>query len=92
MYFGGEPVRASLYKSGQMSYKNIYATIALDKYIELAGKIPCILVGFALGPLSLAGFLAGTILSGQLIAVFMSNAGGSPDPGMKAGFGSKWAN
>jgi K(+)-stimulated pyrophosphate-energized sodium pump len=38
-----------------------------------------ILVGFALGPLSLAGFLAGTILSGQLIAVFMANAGGAWD-------------
>jgi len=38
-----------------------------------------ILVGFALGPLALAGFLAGTILAGQLIAVFMANAGGAWD-------------
>ena len=44
----------------------------------LAVMMP-ILVGFALGPLALAGFLAGTILSGQLIAVFMSNAGGAWD-------------
>ncbi|HOW28111.1 MAG TPA: sodium-translocating pyrophosphatase [Elusimicrobiota bacterium] len=38
-----------------------------------------ILVAFAFGPLALAGFLAGTILSGQLIAVFMANAGGAWD-------------
>jgi K(+)-stimulated pyrophosphate-energized sodium pump len=38
-----------------------------------------ILVGFTLGPLAVAGFLAGTILSGQLIAVFMANAGGAWD-------------
>ncbi len=48
MYFGGEPVRASLYKSPAMSYQKVYATIALDKYIELGGKIPCITVGFSL--------------------------------------------
>ncbi len=48
MYFGGEPVRASLYKDGRMSYQKVYATIALDKYIELAGKIPCIVAGFSL--------------------------------------------
>jgi len=34
-----------------------------------------LLVGFALGAQSLGGYLVGTILSGQLMAVFMSNAG-----------------
>jgi glycosyltransferase 2 family protein len=48
MYFGGEPVRASLYKDRLMSYERVYATIALDKYIELGGKIPFIIVGFSL--------------------------------------------
>lgn len=48
MYFGGEPVRAGLYKDRFMSYQKVYATIALDKYIELGGKIPCIMVGFSL--------------------------------------------
>jgi K(+)-stimulated pyrophosphate-energized sodium pump len=38
-----------------------------------------VLVGFSFGPLALAGFLAGTILSGQLLAVFMANAGGAWD-------------
>jgi K(+)-stimulated pyrophosphate-energized sodium pump len=42
-----------------------------------------ILVGFGLGPVALAGFLAGTILSGQLIAVFMANAGGAWDNAKK---------
>lgn len=48
MYFGGEPVRAVLYKDDGMSYQRVYATIALDKYIELFGKLPCILIGFSL--------------------------------------------
>jgi K(+)-stimulated pyrophosphate-energized sodium pump len=42
-----------------------------------------ILVGFAFGTLALAGFLAGSILSGQLMAVFMANAGGAWDNAKK---------
>ncbi len=42
-----------------------------------------ILVGFALGTFALAGFLAGAILSGQLLAVFMANAGGAWDNAKK---------
>ena len=41
------------------------------------------LVGFALGTFALAGFLAGAILSGQLMAVFMANAGGAWDNAKK---------
>jgi uncharacterized protein (TIRG00374 family) len=48
MYFGGEPVRASVYKSDSMSYQRLYATIVLDKYIELSTKFPCIIAGFAI--------------------------------------------
>ncbi|HEY1191157.1 MAG TPA: sodium/proton-translocating pyrophosphatase, partial [Gemmata sp.] len=42
-----------------------------------------LVVGFLLGPFALGGFLAGMILSGQLMAVFMSNAGGSWDNAKK---------
>ena len=40
-------------------------------------------VGFFLGPYALGGFLAGMILVGQLLAVFMSNAGGAWDNAKK---------
>ncbi|RPH93844.1 sodium-translocating pyrophosphatase [candidate division KSB1 bacterium] len=42
-----------------------------------------ILIGFWLGPYSLGGFLAGAILVGQLMAVFMSNTGGAWDNAKK---------
>jgi K(+)-stimulated pyrophosphate-energized sodium pump len=42
-----------------------------------------VLVGFLLGPYALGGFLAGMILIGQLLAVFMSNAGGAWDNAKK---------
>ncbi len=67
MYFGGEPVRASLYKDPFTSYQKVYATIALDKYIELGAKIPCIVIGFSLLVYfahtgTLLVFVSGTIL------------------------------
>jgi K(+)-stimulated pyrophosphate-energized sodium pump len=43
-----------------------------------------ILTGLVLGVEALGGFLAGVILSGQLLAVFMSNAGGAWDNAKKA--------
>ena len=42
-----------------------------------------IIVGFTLKAEALGGFLAGVILSGQLLAVFMSNAGGAWDNAKK---------
>ncbi len=42
-----------------------------------------IIVGFTLNIEALGGFLAGTILTGQLLAVFMSNAGGAWDNAKK---------
>lgn len=42
-----------------------------------------IVVGFLLGAAALGGFLAGIILAGQLMAVFMSNAGGAWDNAKK---------
>jgi K(+)-stimulated pyrophosphate-energized sodium pump len=48
----------------------------------LAILVP-ILTGFLLGPYALGGFLAGMILVGQLLAVFMANAGGAWDNAKK---------
>ncbi|MCL5282392.1 MAG: sodium-translocating pyrophosphatase [Planctomycetes bacterium] len=42
-----------------------------------------VLVGFGLGVIPLAGFLGGMIVSGQLLAVFMANAGGAWDNAKK---------
>jgi K(+)-stimulated pyrophosphate-energized sodium pump len=42
-----------------------------------------VLVGFLLRAEALGGFLVGTILTGQLLAVFMSNAGGAWDNAKK---------
>jgi K(+)-stimulated pyrophosphate-energized sodium pump len=43
-----------------------------------------LMVGLVLGVEALGGFLAGVILCGQLLAVFMSNAGGAWDNSKKA--------
>ncbi len=48
----------------------------------LAILVP-ILVGFGLGVIALAGFLGGMIVTGQLLAVFMANAGGAWDNAKK---------
>jgi K(+)-stimulated pyrophosphate-energized sodium pump len=42
-----------------------------------------VLVGFALGPVALAGFLGGSIVVGQLLASFMCNSGGAWDNAKK---------
>ena len=62
------------------------STIAAQKeLIVLAtlGIISPILVGLSMGVEALGGFLAGIIVSGQLLAVFMSNAGGAWDNAKK---------
>jgi K(+)-stimulated pyrophosphate-energized sodium pump len=42
-----------------------------------------ILVGIYLGPIALGGYLAGMIIVGQILAVFMANAGGAWDNAKK---------
>jgi K(+)-stimulated pyrophosphate-energized sodium pump len=62
------------------------STTAAQKELVSLGLIAVlvpILVGFLLGVEALGGFLAGIILSGQLMAVFQSNAGGAWDNAKK---------
>jgi K(+)-stimulated pyrophosphate-energized sodium pump len=63
----------------------ISTTAAQKELIPLAliAVIPPILVGLFLKVEALGGFLAGIILSGQLLAVFMNNAGGAWDNAKK---------
>jgi K(+)-stimulated pyrophosphate-energized sodium pump len=51
--------------------------------VGLIAVLTPITVGFLLKEQALGGFLAGVILSGQLLAVFMSNAGGAWDNAKK---------
>jgi K(+)-stimulated pyrophosphate-energized sodium pump len=51
--------------------------------LALLGVLTPILLGLLLGVEALGGFLAGIILSGQLLAVFMNNAGGAWDNAKK---------
>ncbi len=62
------------------------STIAAQKelvILALLGIISPVVVGLAFGVEALGGFLAGIIVSGQLLAVFMSNAGGAWDNAKK---------
>ena len=64
---------------------NICTTAAQAELIGpalLAILVP-ILVGIFLGPYALGGYLAGMIIVGQLLAVFMANAGGAWDNAKK---------
>jgi K(+)-stimulated pyrophosphate-energized sodium pump len=63
----------------------ISTTAAQKELIPLAllGVITPILVGLLLQVEALGGFLAGIIVSGQLLAVFMNNAGGAWDNAKK---------
>jgi len=63
----------------------ICTTAAQRELLPLAvlAVLTPIIVGLALQVEALGGFLAGAILSGQLLAVFMSNAGGAWDNAKK---------
>jgi K(+)-stimulated pyrophosphate-energized sodium pump len=65
----------------------IICTAAAQKELLSLGLLAVlspIIVGFLLNEMALGAFLAGTILSGQLLAVFMANAGGAWDNAKKS--------
>jgi len=64
---------------------SISTTAAQKELVSLAviGVVAPIVVGLTLQVEALGGFLAGLILSGQLLAVFMNNAGGAWDNAKK---------
>ncbi|MBW1873578.1 MAG: sodium/proton-translocating pyrophosphatase, partial [Deltaproteobacteria bacterium] len=51
--------------------------------VAMLGILLPIIVGFMIGARALGGFLAGIILTGQLLAVFMANSGGAWDNAKK---------
>src|SRR5688572_10750446 len=68
---------------------SISTTAAQKELVGLAllGVVTPIVVGLMLQVEALGGFLAGIILSGQLLAVFMNNAGGAWDNAKKLKIG-----
>lgn len=64
---------------------NIATSGALMELIPagLAAIVATVVVGFVGGPLAIGGFLLGNIVSGLLLALFMSNAGGLWDNAKK---------
>lgn len=70
------------------AYGNVVAICTSAAQKELIGPATLgvftpLLIGFALGPIALAGFLGGSIVVGQLMASFMCNAGGAWDNAKK---------
>lgn len=74
-------------KSKPEYYKCVnISTMAAQKELITPGLLAILsplIVGFLLGVDGLGGFLAGTILTGQLLAVMLSNAGGTWDNAKK---------
>ena len=64
---------------------SISTTAAQKELVSLAllGVVTPIVVGLTLGVEALGGFLAGIIVSGQLLAVFLNNSGGAWDNAKK---------
>ena len=71
-YFGGEPVRAALLKDPRMNYRQIYATIAVDKYIELFTKFPIAVLGFGFLVVRGRPGMPLVVLSALFVAFFLA--------------------
>ncbi|MEK7467635.1 MAG: sodium-translocating pyrophosphatase [Planctomycetota bacterium] len=85
MQFRDKEIWAGTKKPDYARVVNICTSSAQKELVGpafLAVFLP-VLVGFLLGPIALAGFLAGAIVVGQLIASFMCNSGGAWDNAKK---------
>ena len=71
-YFGGEPVRAALLKDQSMTYRQLFATIAVDKYIELFTKFPIAVLGFGFLILRANPGRTLVVISSLFVAFFLS--------------------
>jgi K(+)-stimulated pyrophosphate-energized sodium pump len=74
--------------TGKPEYGNVVAIVTRDSLRELAtpgllAVLTPIAVGFGLGVGALGAYLAGTIATGVLMAVFLSNSGGAWDNAKK---------
>ncbi len=74
--------------TGRPEYGKVVDIVTRDSLRELVtpgilAVLAPIAVGFGLGPTALAGFLAGAIGTGTLMAVFLANAGGAWDNAKK---------
>jgi len=81
-----EPRHSPKFKEPDYRQAVSISTLAAQKELvslALLGVVPPILVGLFLGVEALGGFLAGIIISGQLLAVYMANAGGAWDNAKK---------
>ncbi len=81
-----EPVDSPNHRAPDYRQAVSISTAAAQKELgslAVLSVVPPILVGMFLGVEALGGFLAGIILSGQLLAVYMSNAGGAWDNAKK---------
>jgi uncharacterized protein (TIRG00374 family) len=67
---GGIPARAKVYQDDSMETPRLYATIAADTFVEVAGKIPCMTAGFFLLLLGAHPPLALAIASAAVLLLF----------------------
>ena len=83
--FRNPAIMAGTKKPNYARVVNICTNAAQSELIgpALLGVLSPILVGVLLGPYALGGFLAGMIVSGVMLGVFMANAGGAWDNAKK---------
>jgi uncharacterized protein (TIRG00374 family) len=69
--FAGEPVRGALLKDHATTYRRVFATIAVDKYIELFTKLPVGALGFCFLIVSVHPGIALIVISALFVSFFL---------------------